>query len=327
MLVSVLVPVYGVEKYIERCAVSLFEQTYRDIEYVFVNDCTPDRSIDILRAVAGRYPAREAQMRIIDNPRNLGVGATRAAAIAAATGDCLIHVDSDDYVTPQAIELLCRKMEATGADMVDGAWQRVTAEGPSAPQRPYRGADEKVYLSLLLCQNIVSNRMWGRLFRRSLYTEHGITLVPGIDFCEDYSVMVRLMFFARRAFIDDVVYMYSDENASSYTHTASDKHVRSFLKSNALVLDFFRRHDSDGRYLFPLQVGLINVERNIRRVGFDRTEADRLLPYRAEGFLFRLLRALFRSRCPYKAAEAMYLAVRRLYVMCLTRGRAAVREL
>ena len=77
MKVSVLVPVYGVEKYIERCAVSLFEQTHRDMEYVFVNDCTPDRSISILRSVIERYPDRAPQVRIIDNEVNRGVGATR----------------------------------------------------------------------------------------------------------------------------------------------------------------------------------------------------------------------------------------------------------
>lgn len=74
MKVSVLVPVYGVEKYIERCAVSLFEQTHRDMEYVFVNDCTPDRSISILRSVIERYPDRAPQVRIIDNEVNRGVG-------------------------------------------------------------------------------------------------------------------------------------------------------------------------------------------------------------------------------------------------------------
>lgn len=56
MKVSVCVPIYGVEKYIEQCVVSLFEQTYKDIEYIFVNDCTPDKSIEVLKSVIERYP-------------------------------------------------------------------------------------------------------------------------------------------------------------------------------------------------------------------------------------------------------------------------------
>lgn len=314
MLVSVLVPVYGVEKYIERCAVSLFEQTYRDIEYIFVDDCTPDRSIDILHSVISRYPSREAQVRIIRNTKNGGVGAARGAAISAATGYCLMHVDSDDYVPPRAVELLCRKMEETGADIVDGSWQRVTAHGASEPVKPCRIKDSKRYLALMLCQNIVSNRLWGRLFKRDLYTGNGITFVPGIDYGEDYSVMARLMFFARRAWIDDVVYYYSDENSASYTHSMSPKHVRSYLKSNALVLDFFNRNDAAGRFRFPLQLGLINVMRVIRLNNYGFAEAGKLLPYRPEGLIFRMLCGMLRGKCPYRVAEAAYLAVRKCYV-------------
>lgn len=59
MKVSILVPVYGVEKYIEKCAVSLFEQTYEDVEYVFVDDCTPDNSMQLLEAVIAKYPDKE----------------------------------------------------------------------------------------------------------------------------------------------------------------------------------------------------------------------------------------------------------------------------
>ena len=63
--VSICVPVYGVEKYIERCARSLFEQTYEDVEYVFVDDCTQDRSVELLQNVIENYPSRKDKVRII----------------------------------------------------------------------------------------------------------------------------------------------------------------------------------------------------------------------------------------------------------------------
>ena len=59
--VSVIIPVYGVEKYIERCARSLFKQTLDDIEYLFIDDCTPDDSVDVLRNVLEEYPNRKSQ--------------------------------------------------------------------------------------------------------------------------------------------------------------------------------------------------------------------------------------------------------------------------
>lgn len=71
--VSVLVPVYGVEKYIERCARSIFEQTYHNLDIIFVDDCTPDHSIDVLKRVLKDYPERKEQTRIIKHDHNRGL--------------------------------------------------------------------------------------------------------------------------------------------------------------------------------------------------------------------------------------------------------------
>ena len=314
MKISVLVPVYGVEKYIGRCAESLFGQTYDDLEYVFVDDCTPDNSIGVLRSVMEQWPRRAAQTRILRNDTNRGIGYVRQRLLDECTGDCLTFVDSDDYMPPRAIELLAAEMERSGADVVDGGWQRVTRDGVSTVTPPCHERDRRRYLSMLLCQNIVAHDMWARLYRRRLFTENGIRLVPGIDFSEDFSVMARVMFYARRSFIDDSVYCYSDENAASYTNTTSAKHVRSYLRSSRVVLDFFTANDPGRHYLTPLQIGMTDTLRTMRRLGCGFGELDRLLGYKPRGAIFRLLAAMFRGKCPYKVAEAAYLAVRKAYV-------------
>ena len=76
-LISILIPVYNVEKFIERCARSVFEQTYENLEYVFVDDCSPDKSIQILERVLAEYPKREKQTKIIHHDKNRGVAAAR----------------------------------------------------------------------------------------------------------------------------------------------------------------------------------------------------------------------------------------------------------
>lgn len=118
--VSVLVPIYGVEKYIERCAVSLFEQTYEDIEYIFVNDCTKENSIAILKEVIERYPIRKPQVRIIEHEQNKGLGKARNTAVAAALGDFLVHIDSDDYVDVNMVTMLVEKQKEGNYDIVTG---------------------------------------------------------------------------------------------------------------------------------------------------------------------------------------------------------------
>lgn len=317
MKISVLVPVYGVEKYIARCAESLFGQTYEDLEYVFVDDCTTDRSMAVLHEVMERWPGRKGQVRILRNDSNRGIGYTRQRLIDVATGDYVTFVDSDDYLPPRAMELLATEAARSGVEMVDGAWRSVTPGGVGEAHMPYPERVEGRYLKLMLCQDIVSNRMWGRLIRRTLFTECGVSLVPGIDFSEDYSVMTRLLYFANRSTIDDTVYFYSEENTSSYTHTASPRHARSYLMACRVVLDFFTTRDFGREYLTPLQFGMTNALRNIRRTGFSPSLADELLGYRPRGILFRLISAMLRGRCPFAVANFAYLLARKAYVLSL----------
>ena len=81
ILVSILVPIYNVENFIEKCSVSLFEQTYKNIEYVFVNDCSPDHSIEVLEKVAKNYPNRINSIKIINHDVNKGLAGARNTAI------------------------------------------------------------------------------------------------------------------------------------------------------------------------------------------------------------------------------------------------------
>ena len=135
-LVSILVPVYKVEKYIEQCARSLFEQTYDNLEYIFLDDCSPDNSIEILKRVMEDYPERKAQVRIIRHERNRGLAAARNTALDAANGPFVTHVDSDDYLGRDAIRLLVKKQEETGADIVSGNYYEVWSSGIKKVSEP-----------------------------------------------------------------------------------------------------------------------------------------------------------------------------------------------
>jgi glycosyltransferase involved in cell wall biosynthesis len=116
--VSVIIPVYGVENYIEKCARSLFEQTLNEIEYIFIDDCTPDHSIDILKDVLNDYPNRKDQVIIHHMPTNSGQAAVREWGMKNCKGDYIIHCDSDDWVEINAYELLLHKAIEEDADIV-----------------------------------------------------------------------------------------------------------------------------------------------------------------------------------------------------------------
>ena len=88
--ISLLIPIYGVENYIEQCARSLFSQSYTSIEYIFVDDCTKDRSIEILQSVMEDYPDRKEDILLIRHEHNKGLGAARRTAFEAATGEYIM---------------------------------------------------------------------------------------------------------------------------------------------------------------------------------------------------------------------------------------------
>lgn len=309
--VSILVPIYGVEKYIEQCARSLFEQDYEAIEYIFVNDCTPDHSMEILRRVMDDYAMRKADIHIIEHEHNKGLGAARHTAFRAARGEYIMHVDSDDMLPQGAVRALVEKAMETHADITDGGyaeWKDGQAVATTLPD-PVK---KKKYLRWMLCQNIVSNRIWGRLYCRQMLVEHGIDSVEGIDYSEDYAVVPRAMFYARRAYTDAIVYDYRTDNITSYTHAISEKNLRSHFKACQLVASFFEKEDTKGEYRRCVDIGMVNAYRCAaeNKISFDKVDA--ICTYTVGDWVCRLCIALLRRGCKVKHVNYLYLSYRRI---------------
>ena len=118
-IISCIIPVYGVEKYIERFARSLFEQTLTEnVEFIFVNDCTPDNSIIVLQNTIEKYPKIEEQVKIINNPVNSGQSPSRNNGIKTSKGEYIICLDSDDWVEPTMLEDMYNKAITDNCDVV-----------------------------------------------------------------------------------------------------------------------------------------------------------------------------------------------------------------
>ena len=189
-LVSILVPVYGVERYIERCARSLFEQTYPNLEYVFVNDCTPDRSVEILKQVMESYPNRVDAVKVINHNTNRGIAAARNTLIDNAVGDYICYVDSDDWLELDAIERFVKKLMESGAEIVSGSYLL------------HYGKEELLYLAkdyqkkeqwvLNMMQYACNHYIAGRCLRRSLFVENSLRWKEGLDLAEDRYIIVLL---------------------------------------------------------------------------------------------------------------------------------------
>lgn len=314
MKVSVLVPVYGVEKYVGRCAETLFGQTYDDIEYIFVDDCTPDNSVEVIRQVLAGYPHRESQVHIIRHDRNRGLGAARKTALAAATGDFVLNVDSDDHLPLDAVEKLVARQQQTGADIVSGNYSSDFEDGTIVVHHEWHG-DRDVCLKLMLIQHTLLPHIWARLIRKTVYTEHGIDSVEGINMAEDMALTPRLIHAARTiAYVDDSTYFYRDDSsASTFANHLSTKHVLSYLKANETLWQYFRQNDKEGDFLFALETGMLNAYYQALAVGIGRRQIAEVLFYQPQSRLFRCLQGLFAHRQTCSLLRMAYLTVKWCY--------------
>ena len=251
--VSVLLPVYNVEHFIQRCAESVFGQTYENLDIVFVDDCSPDNSIQVMLDTLERYPHRKSQTRVVRHMKNRGLAAARNTGVDAAMGEYLMHVDSDDYLDKEAVSRCVEKMECTDADVVvfdvNHVYPtKVVVDRISLPQ------SKDDYLELLLSRKTRIN-IWGALYKTDLYKNNHIEAIEGANLGEDYTVTPRLIYYACKVeSIPIPLYNYIHYNDNSYTYKFSYKSVLSHIDILKLLRSFF--HDKDnGKYLKCIDYG------------------------------------------------------------------------
>ncbi|MBQ4449750.1 MAG: glycosyltransferase family 2 protein [Prevotella sp.] len=309
MTVTIIVPVYGVEKYIVECVESLFAQTYSGIEYVFCDDCTPDRSIELLREVVERYPERKERVRIVHNDTNMGIGTTRKRLVSEVHTDTFLFVDSDDVLPLNAVETLVKRMKETDTDIVDGAYAIYVDEKVGKVITPPHDEPSK-YLDKILCQNIILPRVWGRLYKTSVLDKVKDLFIEGIDFAEDICATSRLACVTSRSWTDEVVYYYRTDNINSYTRNITKRNILSYFRAMSVVLSFY--HQRKGHLPMSLEIGVLNAYRQCGRSDIPVTTADEIIAYVPEHFSARLLYWLFHSKSVLvlKLADYLYRLIR-----------------
>lgn len=235
--VSILVPIYGVENYIKRCAISLMEQTYKNIEYIFVDDATPDHSVEILQGVIADYPERKQQVQILRHEHNRGLSAARNTAVEAATGKYLLHVDSDDYITLQAIEKLTTVAEVNETDIVVFDTIELRETGEVLLRAEYK--DRISYIKGLL-QHTCRCAHWNKFYRTDFYKQTGIQSVETIRLAEDYAVTPRLVHQAKRiCVLHEGLYYYETRNQNSYVHNLNRAALESQHRADYVLVNYF----------------------------------------------------------------------------------------
>lgn len=229
--ISIISPVYNVEKYICRCVDSIIAQTFTDWELILVDDGSPDTS----GTICDQYASQDSRIRVIHR-QNGGVSAARQTGLDASRGEYVIHADPDDWVEPTMLEELYAKAKAEDADIVVCDYYVNKVHGQHfVKQQLYvntaHGALHQLFHGLLAS-------LWNKLIKRSCYIHYGLRFYPGINYCEDFLVLAQLLQHEEiRIVYHPQAYYHYCENNQSITR----RYTRSIYEQRLQFVDILKR--------------------------------------------------------------------------------------
>ncbi len=290
--VSILVPLYNVERYISKCAFSLFAQSYENCEFIFVDDASPDRSVEKLMAVVRNFETRHDQIKVLHHVANKGVATARNTALDAATGDYILFVDSDDWIDESLLERLVERARRNDTDLCNVWCRNVMSNGAEEFTPTVWIGDSRTHFRALLGQShLAQNIVRGVLIRRSILEDNKLRFTPGVDFAEDYSLLPQILYYAKRLdSLGEYLYSYRAENGSSYMNTIGERHITSYIAANKIVERFVASLPDAAAYRGDIALGRLNIKKWIFKRGFKASHYDKLIFIGGVGTINPLLR-------------------------------------
>ena len=251
-LISVIVPVYNAEKYLDRCIQSIINQKYKKLEIILVDDGSKDNSLEISKS----YAKKDNRIHVI-HKENAGVSAARNTGIEAANGDYIAFVDSDDYIDENMYFNMMQKASEYNCDLVMCDCYKVRGNNKSTFTHNIRSGfynKEQLYkeyfYKLLMLDSInypatISN--WVLLIKIDIIKENNLRYPKGIKYSEDLLFGSQVMYYVNRFYyLKEKCYYYYMDNPTSATSTYYEKKWNDFLRLyNKIDCFFSEKKDFD----------------------------------------------------------------------------------
>lgn len=247
MKISIIIPVYNVEKYVGRCISSIMNQTYTNgVECIIIDDSTPDKSMAIVEEMVVNYTG-SIIFRLIFNEQNQGIAAVRNIGLKAAKGDYILYFDSDDYCEPDMLEKMYSKAIAEDADIVvSDYWE--TYNDKEIYYKQFVPESHVGALKSLLIGNL-KGYSCNKLYRRKLFIENDIEYKEGVNFGEDQLVAVYLFFYAKKIVHVPFAFLhYVQYNSGSLSHSVTKKTLDNLIYIETRIIDFLKEKKVDKIY-------------------------------------------------------------------------------
>ena len=243
--ISIVIPIYNVEKYLRVCLDSVINQTYKNLEIICVDDCGNDNSIKIVN----EYIKKDNRIKLIQHSSNRGLGPARNTGLDNATGEYIFFLDSDDYLMEDAIEILYNKIKETNSDFVvtraEAFADDDSEETIKRTESMNNWLDKKEldnyqvnsenYIETLENFNCVS---WGKLFKKEFLTQNNLRFIDGNYVHEDNGFWIKVLSkFPKMSYISNVGLMYRIRKNALTAEIDKKKNKNKKLKHMKIVLN------------------------------------------------------------------------------------------
>lgn len=232
-MISVIIPVYNVEAYLETCLRSILLNTYRELEVICVDDGSTDSSPAILR----KWQERDPRVIVVSH-ENRGLPEARNSGLDVATGDYTAFIDADDWVHPQYFQCMLDCMEKTGADMVVCGVREVredeTVETSEISELTYRRLSEKEFYNNTYARRVI----WGRLLKKR--DTHNLRFPPEVDAHQDTLYNLKLIGRIKHPIvylIDSPMYFYLQRPGSLFKQRSYEEMIE--------IADWYVKNEQD----------------------------------------------------------------------------------
>lgn len=237
--ISIIIPIYNVELYIEQCLDSVNKQNYQDYEVILVNDGSTDRSVEKVE----QFIKDKTDKFKLFHKENGGLSDARNFGLLKASGDFVLFLDSDDYISPETLFIANNAAQTSQSDIICFAITEVTEEGEKIRSIP---ANAKVPIGTFQLSDradLISSSLpnaWNKLIRKSLFTENNVLFPKGLWY-EDLATNPQLFYFANQVtFISDELYYYRQrEGAITKTFSLKVMDIYQVLEN---IKSFFSKH-------------------------------------------------------------------------------------
>lgn len=253
--ISIIIPIYNVESYLDKCLTSVVQQTFDDIEIICVDDASTDKSGEILK----KYAQSDKRIKILKHSQNLGQSMARNNGLHFSSGEYVLFVDADDILNPNAVHILYEQAVKDDLDIIMYSAHCAVADDCNETNinemsYVWKGEYSDIYSGMEFFSMALKNhenigQIWNCMFRRELIQDNTIEFFPGIIY-EDNLFFLQTMFFAKRVkCISNILYCYNVRPNSTMRKPITSYNLKSMVVLYCELLRFFK----DKKFTMPHQ--------------------------------------------------------------------------